>query len=331
MNSKVATILIYVVVYKFLFTYIYRPFLGRFFRCTILWEQGGTLYFLVQQKMNVPLLNRFKWWLLGGNRAGDVTHLCEFINQEAVMLSSNAEMIKGVDSGRGRQGQGQGQGRTLLTSGPPQRKGFQQGQQQGQQRGVQQGPRQWQDRSKGQCCACGGNHTVHNCAKYKASDLDGRWNMAKSGGLCYRCLGGDHRGVDCTKSQPCPVDSCRGLHHRLLHDDRAAQRRGMSQLGGDGQAVERVGNRAAVPATEAAAGDRIARDGGQALTTNVVLYNATRDYLLLRTVTVIVRYGGREMKLNAVLDDGSTTSFLNKDIVAQLAMHEEPSPVKLEY
>ena len=46
-----------------------------------------------------------------------------------------------------------------------------------------------------------------------------RWEPAKSLKLCYRCLGGDHRGLACVRSRMCGINSSKNTHNRLLHRD----------------------------------------------------------------------------------------------------------------
>ena len=47
-----------------------------------------------------------------------------------------------------------------------------------------------------------------------------RWNVAKEFQLCYRCLAEGHAGKSCPRSRPCGQNSCRELHHRLVHKQR---------------------------------------------------------------------------------------------------------------
>ena len=46
-------------------------------------------------------------------------------------------------------------------------------------------------------------------------------------------------------------------------------------------------------------------------------------YILLRAMPVIVKNGSKILLLNAVLDDGSTQTYLNADIAAKLSLHGE--------
>ena len=35
--------------------------------------------------------------------------------------------------------------------------------------------------------------------------------------LCFRCLGGDHRGQTCVGTRVCGINNCKDNHNRLLH------------------------------------------------------------------------------------------------------------------
>ena len=49
-------------------------------------------------------------------------------------------------------------------------------------------------------------------------------------------------------------------------------------------------------------------------------YQTCHKYVALRTVPVIVRNGNKQLKINALLDDGSTKTYINEDVVAALGL-----------
>ena len=49
----------------------------------------------------------------------------------------------------------------------------------------------------------------------------------------------------------------------------------------------------------------------------------TSTQVALRTVPVALRNGRRSVNLNALLDDGSTQSYLNSAVAAELGIHAE--------
>ena len=46
----------------------------------------------------------------------------------------------------------------------------------------------------------------------------------------------------------------------------------------------------------------------------------TAEFLALRTVPVILKNGDRSLKVNALLDDASTKTYVNSDVAAQLGL-----------
>ena len=45
------------------------------------------------------------------------------------------------------------------------------------------------------------------------------------------------------------------------------------------------------------------------------------DFIALRTVPVILRNGDLSLKVNALLDEASTKTYLNSDVAAELGLH----------
>ena len=53
------------------------------------------------------------------------------------------------------------------------------------------------------------------------------------------------------------------------------------------------------------------------MTTNNV---TTTDFIALRTVPIILKNGNRSIKVNALLDDASTKTYINRDVAAELGL-----------
>ena len=47
------------------------------------------------------------------------------------------------------------------------------------------------------------------------------------------------------------------------------------------------------------------------------------DYVALGTIPVILRNGDRSLKVNALLDDGSTKSYINAGVAAEFGLQEK--------
>ena len=57
---------------------------------------------------------------------------------------------------------------------------------------------------------------------------------------------------------------------------------------------------------------------GKEQTTMVTEYNIRTNFIGLRTVPVILKNGEQSLKINALLDDASTKSYVNADIATEL-------------
>ena len=51
-------------------------------------------------------------------------------------------------------------------------------------------------------------------------DVSKRSELDKKLRLCFCCLGEGHSGQYCTPTKVCGLNSCKELHHRLLHSDQ---------------------------------------------------------------------------------------------------------------
>ena len=59
---------------------------------------------------------------------------------------------------------------------------------------------------------------------------------------------------------------------------------------------------------------------GKEQTTMVTRNYIRTDFIGHRTVPVLLKNGGRSLKVNALLDDASTKSYVNADVAAELGM-----------
>ena len=162
-----------------------------------------------------------------------------------------------------------------------------------------------------------------------------RWEATKRLKLCYRCLEGDHNGETCVRSRICGINNCKNTHNRLLHRDSAPadqteqvnprDRREMEQgaLGGSQALAEsETSNEMALtppqdpvePATERSH-------------TTLTSRSAQPRFVALRTVPVFLKNGNRRIKVNALLDEASTKTYLNVDVAAEHGLQGHPQSV----
>ncbi|GBP90848.1 hypothetical protein EVAR_37370_1 [Eumeta japonica] len=67
------------------------------------------------------------------------------------------------------------------------------------------------------CLICNGDHPMSACATFKEATIEERWEYCKKRNACFRCLMKRRFRHRCP-TKPCGVDSCRGTHHRMLHN-----------------------------------------------------------------------------------------------------------------
>ena len=59
---------------------------------------------------------------------------------------------------------------------------------------------------------------------------------------------------------------------------------------------------------------------GKEQTTMVIQSNIRANFIGLRTIPVILKNGERSLKVNALLDDASSKSYINADVAAELGL-----------
>ena len=67
------------------------------------------------------------------------------------------------------------------------------------------------------CKLCSKPHRLYECDKFKALDVQDRWNKVGDWRGCFRCLGFQHHLDRCSYKGICGVDGCGWLHSTLLH------------------------------------------------------------------------------------------------------------------
>ena len=131
-------------------------------------------------------------------------------------------------------------------------------------------------------------HKMYECASFKELDIEARANFVRQNNICFNCLKKDHRVVNCRLSSFCKIKNCNRKHSSLLHKDPD-----------ECEVKTVVGN---------------AVQGAQVGTTS-------NDEIYLPMVPVSVNDSNDKW---ALLDSGSTNSFISKDLAAQLKLKEKP-------
>ena len=266
---------------------------------------SGSLYTTIQRKLSKNLLAKYKQWFSDNYRDGNVQTLREFIDRESEFLTTASEIITGVGKSSVKQLKPSAVGRTYVT----------------QERPTISGPRR---RDIKKCKLCNHPHGLWACDSFRKMTVNQRWDIAREQRVCFRCLSYGHQGEACVRSRICGLNGCRSAHHRLLHDENSVGLR------------SRDNNRREESESQPAQDESVLRplSGGVTTegelnarthtTTLVTAPLSTPKIVALRTVPVYVTNGARRVKVNALLDEASSKSYLNSDVAAELRLEGSP-------
>ena len=132
--------------------------------------------------------------------------------------------------------------------------------------------------------------------------------------LCFCCLGDDYYSKDCKRRRKCGVQDCNKGHRKLLHFQKKDDPTKRSGDGASGQDAPR--------SNQTIQGD------GPGNQTSIVSNNDSK--VALTTIPVILSNGKNELVVNALLDDGSTKSYVNSDVAFRLSTHGTVQIIQVE-
>ena len=155
------------------------------------------------------------------------------------------------------------------------------------------------------CPICPGKHRMISCAKWRASTTPERWNLAKSIGACYRCLRTDHRGGQCPMSRTCGIAGCNRTHHRDLHNHNKFGRKDEGNYSAEPKIAR---YRATKPEVKTSSHNTLGHIQEQVIPNRVAL----------RLIPVWICGIEGRVKVNALLDEGSDTTYIRESVVNTL-------------
>jgi len=155
-----------------------------------------------------------------------------------------------------------------------------------------------QEGYQSKCTVCGDAHAVWSCPKFQAMDIDKRWDTAKEKKLCYRCLRGGHPGKDCRRMKRCGVDKCSDTHNWLLHRQQREEQTQPTTNNSDSPPSSKLSSHVSSHASA----------------------NVPSSKVTLRVVPVILSNAGRQLQVNAMLDDGSTDTLVSSEVASELGL-----------
>ena len=151
--------------------------------------------------------------------------------------------------------------------------------------------------------------------------------------LCFRCLGEGHLGQYCVRTRVCGLNGCKELHHRLLHTDlhHTGDRAIPSQCPGTkGELEQSVALRKKAEKDKKIVKTGSSREGDQQTcenkftsSTETTLVTGFTGSIALRTIPVYLKNGNKRLRVNALVDDASTKTYINVDVAAEIGLQGE--------
>jgi len=252
---------------------------------------SGSLYVTLLRKLNEQLIVKYQDWLRERGLQGSVRDLYRFVNDEAESWMTAAETIKGLNPERART-----TGSTLAVP-------------------------QVTIVKKWKCKLCSGEHGLWQCNTFKELPVEKRWEKAKELRACFRCLSTSHMSAACKRARSCKIDGCRSNHHQLLHAPRQEKSTSEATAAKVSTTSESTKPLPVATTVERSQGPMEGEPSPSYVTSLPVI---NKEYLPLRTVPVVLRNGMKSVRINALLDDGSTKSYLNEDVANSLGLKGEP-------
>ena len=142
------------------------------------------------------------------------------------------------------------------------------------------------------CLKCNNDHYTDQCGEIKKMTGEERWQWLRKENACGNCLKVGHMKKFCKRPSGCNVKDCKGKHHWLLHTN--------------------------VTKSNQDADNTCTTGGSSSEVTHVT--NNKFSFVSLRTIPVVVENNGNKIRINILLDDASTSSYISNEVATELKL-----------
>ena len=265
---------------------------------------SGALYLSLQQKLSEEMLAKYDDWVFNTGKKESVLTLKTFVKRQASSMIKACETKYGV--GKPRRESKRPDVKTHVGTSPDAKP-------------PEEKPTQLTGKKKGwawklKCRMCSEKHGLWGCPMFQELSVDDRWAKAKELHVCFKCLNLSHQGEKCPRAKLCGIDDCPYYHHKLLHNkERWAQKRAKEKEG-------------AGPVSMIAAAES-GRD--PELSTSIVMATQGDEgvYTAFRTLPVLLYWRKKLIRVNAMMDDGSSQTWITEATAYALQLSGEYSEV----
>ncbi|XP_011708366.1 PREDICTED: uncharacterized protein LOC105463048 [Wasmannia auropunctata] len=162
---------------------------------------------------------------------------------------------------------------------------------------------------------CPENHPLYKCKVFAKQSIDNRYNTVKSNRLCHNCFKSGHHTPACPSKSRC--SHCQKPHHSLLHRDYATS--------SDAQNSNTPADSTNAPV---ASGSTASTAHALVQAVPPQLY-APRQILLATAWVNVHTCEGRTVRARALLDQGSTFSFISESLCQTLRTRRQRTHLQI--
>jgi hypothetical protein len=161
---------------------------------------------------------------------------------------------------------------------------------------------------------CNEDHPPWVCKAFSDLPVSKRRELIAKTGRCYCCLAAGHRNKDCTRTRICGVGGCKSKNHSsYLHDSSFVNQRNKPPASLRTEAPQfqprevrpengEQPNPGSIPPTNVQTQERTHK------TTKI-------ENVSLMVIPALIGSGNRELKVNAMLDPCSTSSYISEELL----------------
>ena len=166
----------------------------------------------------------------------------------------------------------------------------------------------------GSCWYCKDTrHKLLNCASFLNLSLNERYKFVKTTKLCHKCLSSKHRTPACKRTNTCKVDGCSGaFHHTLLH--RSVDSKKLHTCEKSTSTSDTIEN----------------TNVSSALLSNKIRAESSSGTVYLCVVPVRVAHKNKSILTYAFLDQGSTHTFCDENLVKTLNLNGPETSIQIK-
>ena len=167
------------------------------------------------------------------------------------------------------------------------------------------------------CSYCSEAHMIWECVKFKELSVDERFKLIKEKHHCFNCLKANHGSRSCRSDRRCKINNCNRKHSYLLH--------GASQPSQNAHSAQ-LTNQLAQTET-----DQQSSDSAFFIETECYAGVSSSDKIALPIVPVKIYspFGHKEIQTFALLDNCSSCTFINQQIIDELGIDGQKETLSL--